>query len=127
MLADAEALSVDTGLGLWIRLVDLGAALVARTYAQPFVLVLEVEDAFCPWNAGRHRLAFDGAAATCEPTRAEPDLALGADALGAAYLGGTRFEALDAAGQVRELRPGALAVAATAFRAAAEPWCPEIF
>jgi predicted acetyltransferase len=127
MLVDADSLVMRTGLGLWVRLVELGAALTARTYAQPFELVIEVEDAFCPWNAGRHRLAFDGATATCEPTRAEPDLSLAADTLGAAYLGGTRFEALAAAGRVRELRPGALAVAASAFRAAAEPWCPEIF
>ena len=38
-----------------------------------------------PWNAGRYRLAGGG----CERTDAEPDLALDAAALGAAYLGGT--------------------------------------
>jgi len=127
MLADADALVVRTGLGLWIRLVHLDAALAARTYAQPFELVLDVADSFLPGNAGRHRLAFDGTAATCEPTRAEPDLALDAAALGAAYLGGTRLATLAAAGQVRELRDGALAVADAAFRGAVEPWCPEIF
>ena len=127
MLADADALVVRTGIGLWIRLVDLPAALTARTYAQPFQLVLDVADDFCPWNAGRHRLSFDGVAASCEPTRAEPDLALGSDALGAAFLGGTRIETLATAGWVRELRPGALAVADAAFRGAVEPWCPEIF
>jgi len=124
MLADAESLVVRTGLGLWIRLVDLPAALSARTYAQPFELVLEVADEFCPWNAGRYRLTSE---ATCEPTRAGPDLALGAAELGAAYLGGTRIGALAAAGRVQELRPGALAVADAAFRGAVAPWCPEIF
>ncbi len=74
--------------------------------------MLEVEDPFCPWNTGRHRLHEGG----CEPTEAEPDLALGAEALGAVYLGGTPLAALAAAGRVRELRPGALAEAATAFR-----------
>jgi predicted acetyltransferase len=127
MLADSEALEAKVDQGLWIRLVELGAALTARTYAQPFELVLDVDDAFCPWNAGRHRLAFEGTTASCEPTRAEPDLALGADALGAAYLGGTRLATLAAAGRVRELRPGALKVADAAFRGTATPWCPEIF
>ena len=47
--------------------------------------MLDVADAFCPWNAGRYRLAGGG----CERTDAEPDLALDAAALGAAYLGGT--------------------------------------
>jgi predicted acetyltransferase len=127
MLTDPDSLVVRTGVGLWVRLVELGAALAARTYAQPFELVLEVGDAFCPWNAGRHRLTFDGSAASCEPTRAEPDLELDADALGAAYLGGTRIETLAAAGRIRELRAGALTVADAAFRGAVEPWCPEIF
>lgn len=124
MLGDAEAIEASTGIGLWIRLVDLPGALTARAYAVPFELVLEVADEFCPWNAGRYRLTSEG---TCEPTRAEPDLALGAAELGAAYLGGTRLGVLAAAGRVQELRPGALAVADAAFRGAVAPWCPEIF
>jgi predicted acetyltransferase len=124
MLADADAMQVRTGIGLWIRLVDLPAALAARAYSQPFELVLEVADEFCPWNAGRYRLTSDG---TCVPTRADADLALGAAELGAAYLGGTRLTALAAAGRVEERRPGALAVADAAFRGAVAPWCPEIF
>ena len=65
--------------------VDVDAALAARSYAIPVDLVLEVDDPFCPWNTGRHRLHDGG----CEPTDAPADLALGAEALGAIYLGGT--------------------------------------
>jgi predicted acetyltransferase len=118
---------VRVGPNLWIRLVDIGAALAARTYGAPFEVVLEVEDAFCPWNAGRHRLAWDGAVATCEPTADAADLALGAADLGAAYLGGTSLAALAAIGRVRELRAETLDPVARAFRIAREPWCPEIF
>lgn len=124
MLTDGDALTARASLGLWIRLVDLPAALTARAYSQPFELVLEVADEFCPWNAGRYRLTSDG---ECERTRADADLALGAAELGAAYLGGTRLAELAAAGRVEELRPGALAVADAAFRGAVPPWCPEIF
>ena len=74
-------------------------------------------------GSGRYRLR-DG---RCERTDDPADLALGAEALGAIYLGGTPVTALAAAGRMRELRPGALAEAATAFRGAVEPWCPEIF
>jgi predicted acetyltransferase len=117
---------------LRIRLVDVPAALTARAYAAPVDVVLEVEDAFCPWNAGRHRLtaagdALGAGAATCEPTDAAPDIACSAEDLGAVYLGGTRLTALHAVGRVRELTPGAVARASTAFGAAREPWCPEIF
>ncbi len=37
---------------LYVRLVEVGAALEARTYQAPVDVVFEVEDAFCPWNAG---------------------------------------------------------------------------
>jgi len=118
---------MSLGANLWIRLVDVDAALAARTYNAPFEVVFEVEDAFCPWNTGRHRLVWDGAVATCEPTADAPDLALDVAELGAAYLGGTSLAALAAVGRVRELRPGALAPVSLAFRTAREPWCPEMF
>jgi predicted acetyltransferase len=123
MTTGNDALNRRVGDGLFVRLLDADAALSARSYATDVDLVLEVDDPFCPWNSGRHRLR-DG---RCEPTDAPADLALGAEALGAIYLGGTPLTALAAAGRVRELRPGALLEAATAFRSAVEPWCPEIF
>jgi predicted acetyltransferase len=123
LAAANDAINRRTGDGLFVRLLDVDAALSARTYATGIDLVLEVDDPFCPWNSGRHRLR-DG---RCEPTEDPADLALGAEALGAIYLGGTPLTALAAAGRVRELREGALAEAATAFRGAVEPWCPEIF
>jgi predicted acetyltransferase len=127
LLARPDALVERYEDGLWIRLVDVRAALAARAYAMPFSLALEVEDAVCPWNAGVHRLAFDGSAATCEPAEGGAELAVTAEALGAAYLGGTSLALLAEAGMVRELRPGALHTAAVAFREPLEPWCPEVF
>ena len=70
--------------GLWVRLVDVGAALSARTYASDEPVVFEVDDPFLPDNSGRWRLA-DGQA---ERTDDEADLALDVGELGAAYLGG---------------------------------------
>jgi predicted acetyltransferase len=109
--------------GLFVRLLDVEAALSARSYAGPLDLVLDVADPFLPECGGRFRLR-DG---RCERTDAAADLALGAEELGALYLGGTPATALAAAGRVRELRPGALLEVATGFRSAVEPWCPEIF
>jgi predicted acetyltransferase len=123
MLTDPDAVRVGLSSALWARLVDVAAALGARTYASDPDVVLEVSDAFCPWNTGRYRLAGGG----CERTEAEPDLALDASALGAAYLGGTTLRELAGAGRVVELHPGALARASAAFRGEVAPWCPEIF
>ncbi len=113
--------------GMFVRLVDVGRALAARTYTVPVDLVLEVSDAFCPWNAGRWRLTGDGTGATCVPTRDPADLALSARELGAAYLGGASLAALAAAGRVAEVRPGALTEASVAFRGVLEPWLPHGF
>jgi predicted acetyltransferase len=123
MLTDPDAVRVGLASALWVRLVDVPAALAARTYASDPDVVLEVADAFCPWNAGRYRLA----GGACERTDAEPDLALDASALGAAYLGGTTLRELAGAGRVAELRPGAVARASAAFRGDVAPWCAEIF
>ncbi|MFF0970789.1 GNAT family N-acetyltransferase [Streptomyces sp. NPDC003703] len=112
---------------LYVRLVDVGAALAARTYQAPVDVVLEVEDAFCGWNAGRWRLSGDAKGAVCERTSDAAGLALSVRELGAAYLGGVPLTALAAAGRVRELRGGALAEAAVGFGSAAAPWLPHGF
>ncbi|MFI8187496.1 GNAT family N-acetyltransferase [Streptomyces sp. NPDC085946] len=113
--------------GLYVRLVDVGAALEARTYQAPVDVVFEVEDAFCPWNAGRWRLTGDAKGASCARTTDPADLALSVRELGAAYLGGVSLAALAAAGRVRELRRGALAEAAVGFGSAVAPWLPYGF
>ncbi|MGD9483011.1 GNAT family N-acetyltransferase [Streptomyces sp. TRM70308] len=113
--------------GLYLRPVDVGAALAARSYARPVDVVLDVGDDFCPWNTGRWRLAGDTAGAVCERTDAPADLALTVRELGSAYLGGEPLYALAAAGRVRELRAGALEAASTAFSASRAPWLPHGF
>ncbi|QDY76739.1 GNAT family N-acetyltransferase [Streptomyces qinzhouensis] len=113
--------------GLYVRLVEAGTALTARGYTAPVDVVLEVEDEFCGWNTGRWRLSADASGAVCERTADPADLALPVRALGAAYLGGTSLTSLAAAGTVRELRPGALSAACTAFGSGPAPWYPHDF
>ncbi|MFC9485256.1 GNAT family N-acetyltransferase [Streptomyces hydrogenans] len=112
---------------LFARLVEVGAALEARTYRAPVDVVFEVEDAFCPWNAGRWRLSGDAKGAVCSRTSDAADLALSVRELGAAYLGGTSLAALASAGRVTELREGALTEASLAFGSDAAPWLPHGF
>ena len=112
------------GDGLWVRLVDVGAALAGRAYGEGGPLVLEVRDAVCAWNDGRWKL--DGG--ECARTETQPDLALDVSALGSAYLGAVSFT---------QLRDGATRRGAAArersrartrsSRGARCPWCPEIF
>jgi predicted acetyltransferase len=120
MLVAADAVAVALEPALWVRLVDVGAALAARRLDAPADVVVEVRDAFCPWNEAR--FALDGSR-----TAARADLALDVDALGSAYLGGTSVAALAAAGRVEERTPGAAATATRALAAPRAPWCPEPF
>jgi predicted acetyltransferase len=113
--------------GLHLRLVDVGAALAARAYTAPVDVVLDVEDAFCPWNAGRWRLTGGPKGASCERSTDPAELSLSVKELGAAYLGGYSLAAMAGAGLVRESRPGALAEASAAFHTDQEPWLPHGF
>lgn len=127
LVSDVRRCSLLVRDALHVRLVDVGAALQARTYQAPVDLVLEVEDAFCPWNSGRWRLSGDAKGASCERTTDSADLALSVRELGAAYLGGVSLASLAAAGLVREVRQGALAEAAVGFGSAVAPWLPHGF
>jgi predicted acetyltransferase len=123
LLAHPRRMHFRVGDGLWIRLVDVGAALSARSYAAGDGVVFDVADAFCPWNEVRWKLEGGKAAKSGD----EPDLRLDVTALGSVYLGGFTFAQLARAGRVEELRDGAVARADDLFRTLRAPWCPEIF
>ncbi|QIY95923.1 GNAT family N-acetyltransferase [Streptomyces sp. S1D4-11] len=127
MVSDIRRCAVRMRDALHVRLVDVGAALEARTYQAPVDVVFEVEDVFCPWNEARWRLTGDTKGATCVRTSDAADLALSVRELGAAYLGGVSLASLAAAGRVRELRQGALAEASVGFSSAVAPWLPHGF
>jgi predicted acetyltransferase len=123
LVAEPRRLQMRLGDGLWVRLIDVGAALSRRGYGEGAPLVIAVEDTFCPWNTGRYRLA----GGTVERSADEPDLALDVQALGALYLGGFSFMQLAQAGRVEERTPGALRRGDALFHGEQAPWCPEIF
>jgi len=123
LLAEPRRMRFRIRDGLWVRLVDLGAALSSRSYAADGAVVFEVADAFCPWNAGSWKLEGGKAART----RERADMRLDVSALGSVYLGGFTFAQLARAGRVEELRAGAATRADDLFHADRAPWCPEIF
>jgi predicted acetyltransferase len=121
---------------LWVRIIDVPAALARRRYSCPVDVVIEVRDDLLPSNAGRWRLATSGVAsedgglsASCVPLGggAPADVVLDVTELGAAYLGGTRIGALAGAGLVAERRPGAVRQLSAAMSWDPAPWCPVMF
>ena len=123
LLAEPRRTRYRMGDGLWVRLVDVGAALSGRGYAADGRIVFDVRDEFCPWNEGRWRLE-DGEATRTDD---EPDLRLDVTGLGSVFLGGFTFAELRRASRVEEGREGAVARADAIFRTDVAPWCPEIF
>lgn len=127
LASDPRRLGLKLSDALWLRVLDVPAALAARRYATDINLVIEVDDAHIPSNAGRWRLTGSRQTASCEPTTDEPDLVCDVRALGAAYLGGASFTTLADAGLARETHPGGLARAGTAFGWDRHPSSIEVF
>jgi predicted acetyltransferase len=96
---------------LWVNVLDVEAALSARTYASEQSLVLDVA------GAGRFRVA----GGRCRRTDDLADLGMEAADLGAVYLGGVSFATLARAGRVAEVAAGAVARADAAFATAPGP------
>ena len=122
LVKDPRALNLRVADGLWLRLVDLDAALRARAYKPGPSVVLEVTDELCPWNAGRYRVG-DAAGRTEDVA----ELALDTADLASAYLGAFDFHRLVHAGRAVELRDGAAEAATLLFRTDLPPYCPEVF
>ncbi len=113
--------------GLFVRVVNLPAALLARSYAGSWSGVVEVADSTCPWNAGRWRLALGPGDAAVERSDLQPDLSLDIGELGGAYLGGGALVARAQAGFVDEHTPGAVAALASALHHEPAPFCATGF
>lgn len=121
-VVDPRRLGLRYSDGIWLRFVDVEAALSARSYEEGEPVVLELHDDTAAWNAGRVRVGRD-----VERTDAAADLELTTRDLASTYLGGFTFADLARAGRVRELRDGAVARADALFRTARPPYCPEEF
>lgn len=104
---------------LWVRLVDVEAALNARTYNEVGSVVIEVRDAFLPENTGNYRISPDGVR-RCEDV---PQLSLDVDVLGALYLGDASVSTLAVSNRIDVHDPEAVRVADQLFATSRIPWC----
>jgi predicted acetyltransferase len=128
LVADQRAVKTELVDGTYARLVDLPAALKARTYNREVDVTLAVDDQLLPDNHGTFRLQTDDTgSALVDRSSGSPDLSLSTRELGAAYLGGTSLHALHRAGLVTEHKAGAVAALADALSSPTAPFCPDFF
>ena len=106
---------------IWLRLIDLEAAVPQRWYAGDCDVVVELEDPAAPWQAGRWRIVASGGEGAAARTDDEAAVTLPVSALSAAYLGGADLAAWSRAGLLSEHRPGALAELGRAWRTEVQP------
>ncbi|WP_372593469.1 GNAT family N-acetyltransferase [Actinotalea sp.] len=115
LLVDQRAAEPRWVDNLWVRVLDVRAALAARRYSAPVDVVLEVRDELLAANEGRWHLVGGPEGAEVTRTDRPADLDLDVRELGAVYLGGTSLSGLAAAGLVREHTAGAVHRSAVAF------------
>ena len=130
LLGDGRALQqVRHDDALWLRLLDVPAALSARRYGVAGELTFDVvDDDVGGYAAGRFTLRADADGAECVPASGSAvDLRIGQRALASCYLGGVSLRAQLDAGPIEEITPGALDRADTMFGTAIAPWCATDF
>lgn len=126
MLAEPRHLGFLLSIGLWLRVVNVGAALAARRYTGDGTIALEVRDPLFADNSGTWRLEVDGGRASVSKTSGNGEVSLGIMELGALYLGQFTFAQMLAAGRITGTAE-AIARADDLWRTPVAPWCPEIF
>lgn len=126
LLADPRDVTV-TGEAdeTWLRLVDVPAALAARSWGAAPAVRIAVHDRLLPGNTGVYRIGPDGVERTAPdgPADLECDVA----ALAAAYLGDRAPSRLAATGWWRVHSAAALPAADALFATGAVPWCGTFF
>jgi predicted acetyltransferase len=122
LCSDGRALrQTYAGDDLWLRLLDVPAALSARGYAREDRVVLDVSDDGTG-GYGQGRFVLDSGTGECRPTTETAELELTQRALASIYLGGFTLREQRIAGGVHEVRPGALDRVDGMFATIAPPW-----
>ncbi|RJO78802.1 GNAT family N-acetyltransferase [Nocardia panacis] len=100
---------------LWLRTMDIPAALTARTYLDDLDIVVAVDDPFR--NAGgAFALRVRDGIAECEPTTRSADIELGIDVLASMYLGTYSPRLFAAANRLQAKDSGTVRALEAAFR-----------
>lgn len=112
---------------VWARILDVPAALGARTYSCDGRVVVEVIDESRRGVGGRFAVDGGPAGATCARTDAEPDVTTDVATLASAWVGHATWHNLALAGRATAAGHDALARADAMFATAVAPWAMTEF
>nr|WP_216656980.1 GNAT family N-acetyltransferase [Brevibacterium sp. CT2-23B] len=113
---------------IWIRILDVKAALEARPWYVPGTLTIDIDDSL-DLAGGRFTITSDGESAEVTPASdsTPADLGLGIAELGSLYLGGADPVILARAGRIDEQTPGSAVLASAMFSLGRAPYSPNGF
>jgi predicted acetyltransferase len=126
-VAEPRRLGMRVMDALWVRILDLQAALRARSYAAADSITIEVTDGDYPDNEGTWTIDTTGDNVEIRRAAGFPDLRCDIRDVGAAYLGGTSFAELLGAARLDEVTDNATARLDALFGTGRAPWSPEVF
>lgn len=125
-VGDTRRIKRELADALWVRIMDIPAALSARTYDSEGVVVFRLTDPTRPQLSGTYRLEVADGVGNCERADAPADVSLEADILGSLYLGGADAISMAVAGRI-DGDAEAVRRIHRLFRSDHPPWCPEVF
>lgn len=123
MLVDSYAVRDESEGELWLRIVDVPAALAARTYGVAEPVVVEVTDSLLAANSGRYRVGPHG----MERVTDAPALTMDVDVLAMIYLGTWRPSTLAGIGRITVADETALPAADRLFAVDQPAWNGSMF
>lgn len=126
ILSDPRQLSHLISEALWVRILDVPAALEARSYRADGSIVLAVEDRFLPDRSASYRMTVKNGTAQVEPTSDAPEVSLTVEHLGTLYLGTHRAEMLARADRISGSAES-VALLDQLFAWPVPAWTPAIF
>lgn len=128
LLLEPRVLQRHTSDQMWLRVVDVPAALGRRPYATSGSLTFRIEaDSLCPWNEGTWRLDTDGEEAKVSATSAPPQLVIPTTTLAGLFSGLRRATHYARAGRLDVRDARALEMTDALFLTAYRPHLPEPF
>lgn len=127
MVHDPAQVRIRSGAPVYLRILDVPAALAARRYLVDESVVLAVTEPSAPERPITCALEVVDGVGHAEPTTAAPDVRLGVEELAMLYLGGIRPSVLVQAGRLVVAAPGVVPRLDRLFASAAAPMQPSGF
>lgn len=127
LVANEAAVDATPSSPLWVRPVDLPAALTSRAYEVADRVVLEVRDEQLPANDGTWALEVGPGGATCTRVDEAPDVQLPVMTLSTLVLGGYPATQLADAGRLAGASAETIRRLDRLFAVPRAPWTPFVF